>query len=125
MTKHVRRVTRQLAALGAFGSIVLTGLLAAPANAVPAATTERVSIGTNGQQGNFMAGRFAGPAIDADGSVVAFDSEASTLVPGDSNGDVDVFVRDRTTGTLERVSVRSNGAQANDVSTRPALDATG
>jgi archaellum component FlaF (FlaF/FlaG flagellin family) len=47
------------------------------------------------------------------------------LVPGDTNGDGDVFVRDRATNTTERVSVRTNGAQANDVSTRPALDATG
>jgi hypothetical protein len=57
--------------------------------AVPLATTERVSIGTSGEQGNDMAGRFAGPAINADGSVVAFDSAASTLVPGDTNGDAD------------------------------------
>ena len=125
MTKHVRNVTRQLAVLGAFGSIILTGLLVGPAHALPLGTTERVSVGTAGEQGNFMSGRFAGPAIDADGSVVAFDSEANTLVSGDSNGDVDVFVRDRTTGTLERVSVRSNGNQANGDSTRPALDATG
>jgi hypothetical protein len=72
-----------------------------------------------------MSGRFAGPAINADGSVVAFDSVANTLVPDDTNRVADVFVRDRTTNTTERVSVRSNGAQGNSVSTRPALDATG
>src|SRR5205823_3103209 len=68
---------------------------------------------------------FAGPAIDANGFVVAFDSIANTLVPGDTNGVADVFVRDRTTSTTGRVSVRSNGAQGNADSTRPALDATG
>lgn len=125
MTKHRRDITRRLVPAVAIGALVLSGSLVGPAVAVPAATTERVSIGTMGEQGNAMAGRFAGPAIDADGSVVAFDSEASTLVEGDSNGEVDVFVRDRSTNTLERVSIRSNGAQANDVSTRPALDATG
>jgi hypothetical protein len=117
-----------LARPSAFVSILLLGSLVGStgtALAVPLTTTERVSIGTAGEQGNDMAGRFAGPSINADGSVVAFDSAASTLVPGDTNGDADVFVRDRNTDTLERVSVRSNGAQANDVSTRPALDATG
>jgi Tol biopolymer transport system component len=125
MTKQGRTITRQLALVGAIGSIVLTGSLIGPAHAVPAATTERVSVGTAGEQGNDMAGRFAGPAIDADGSVVAFDSAASTLVADDRNGEVDVFVRDRATNTLERVSIRSNGAQGNDDSTRPALDAAG
>ena len=124
MTKH-GLITMRLVPAAAIGTLVLIGSLVGPAVAVPAATTERVSIGTAGEQGNDMAGRFAGPAIDADGSVVAFDSAASTLVPGDSNGVEDVFVRDRATDTLERVSVRSNGTQANGVSTRPALNATG
>ena len=39
-------------------------------------------------------------------------SEATNLVPGDTNGRVDVFVRDRQTGTTERVSVASAGSQA-------------
>jgi hypothetical protein len=72
-----------------------------------------------------MAGRFSGPSINADGSVVAFDSAGSTLVPDDTNGDVDVFVRDRNTDSLERVSVRTDGRQGNGTSTRPALDASG
>jgi Tol biopolymer transport system component len=125
MTKHHRRITRRLVPIFAIGAFVLTGSLAGTAVAVPTATTERVSIGTAGEQGNDMSGRFAGPAIDGDGSVVAFDSAATTLVADDTNGDADVFVRDRSTNTLERVSVRSNGAQANGDSTRPALDATG
>lgn len=93
----------------------------------PAASglTERVSIGTGGQQGNDISGRFAGPAINASGSVVAFDSIATTLVPGDANAAADVFVHDRTTNTTERVSVGVNGREANDFSSRPALDAAG
>ena len=39
------------------------------------------------------------PAISADGRFVAFNSDATNLVPGDTNGARDVFVRDRQTGT--------------------------
>ena len=53
-------------------------------------TTERVSLGPNGIQGNDFS---ANPALSADGRLVAFDSSASNLVPGDTNGKSDVFVR--------------------------------
>jgi hypothetical protein len=89
------------------------------------AVTELVSVATGGQQGNDISGRFAGPAISANGQVVAFDSAASTLVPGDTNGQADVFVHDRSTGSTERVSVSTAGVQGNDFSSRPALDGSG
>jgi len=44
------------------------------------------------------------PAISADGRLVAFESWASNLVAGDTNGKLDVFVRDRATGTTTLVS---------------------
>src|SRR6266511_3139918 len=125
MKRSRRRIINWAALVGIASSIVPGTSLVRPAGAVPSSITERVSIGTAGEQGNDISGRFAGPAIDADGSVVAFDSVATTLVPGDTNRDGDVFVRDRSTNTTERVSIRSNGSEANDVSTRPALDATG
>src|SRR5207245_5314063 len=62
---------------------------------------------------------------------VAFDSDASDLVAGDTNGVSDVFVHDRQTGTTERVSVASGGAQGNGSSGLigfafpPALSADG
>ena len=64
--------------------------------------TERVSVGQRGVQGD---GSSFYPAISADGRYVAFVSLAANLVPGDTNGSLDVFVRDRLTGTTERVSV--------------------
>jgi len=72
--------------------------------------TTRVSVSTGGVQGN-------GPshgemAISADGRVVAFTSEATNLVPGDTNGIEDIFVHDRQTGVTERVSVATGGGQA-------------
>jgi len=53
-------------------------------------------------------------AVSADGNRVAFTSEASNLVGGDSNGATDIFVKNVATGALTRVSTASNGTQANE-----------
>ncbi|MGQ9666706.1 MAG: TolB family protein [Anaerolineae bacterium] len=73
-------------------------------------TTERVSVASDGTEGN---GASSSPAVSADGRYVAFSSEASNLVAGDTNGQSDVFVHDRQTGQTWRVSVSSTGAEAN------------
>jgi hypothetical protein len=65
------------------------------------------------------------PALSADGSQIAFKSEAFNLVPNDTNGDPDVFVRDRTEGTTQRVSVDSFGNQANSLSGGPGISGDG
>jgi len=70
-------------------------------------------ISSGSQQGRSGNGPSGGPAISADGCLVAFYSDASNLVSGDTNQFRDVFVRDRCNGTTERVSVSSNGEQAN------------
>ena len=85
-------------------------------------TTQRVSLGPGGRQGN---GSSVGPAISADGRVIAFVSNAPNLVPGDTNGMLDVFVRDRQTGTTRRVSLGQGGVQSNGSSFTPALSADG
>ncbi len=87
-----------------------------------AGTTERVSLGANGAQANSSSW---GSAISADGRFVAFASYASNLVPGDTNGTEDVFVRDRATGTTERVSLGVNGTQGDGWSYRPGISADG
>jgi dipeptidyl aminopeptidase/acylaminoacyl peptidase len=51
------------------------------------------------------------PVISDDGRYVAFVSSETTLVPGDTNGSLDVFVCDRVTGTLVRASVSTTGSQ--------------
>jgi len=84
--------------------------------------TERVSVDSVGHEGN---GSSAALAISASGRFVAFISAASNLVPGDTNGESDVFVHDRQTGTTERVSVDSGGKQANGSSTGPAVSGDG
>ncbi len=85
--------------------------------------TERVSVDSSGAEANADS-RF--PALSADGRIVVFESAATNLVAGDTNGRSDLFVHDRTTGITERVSVDSSGAQGNDASSeRPALSADG
>src|SRR5262245_27577526 len=84
--------------------------------------TTRVSVATGGAQAN---GGSSSPAISADGRFVAFASEATNLVAGDTNGATDVFVRDLLTFTTERVSVATGGVQANGFSFRPAISAAG
>jgi Tol biopolymer transport system component len=86
------------------------------------ATTERVSVDSLGSQGN---GGSNVPSISADGRYVAFQSNATNLVSGDTNGSPDVFVRDRQTGTTERVSVDSGGVQGNGTSSLPSISADG
>ncbi len=87
-----------------------------------AGTTERVSVATGGAQGNHFS---VDASISADGRFVAFWSHAWNLVAGDTNGRSDVFVRDRQSGTTERVSVSSGGLQANDDSQHPSISADG
>ena len=85
-------------------------------------TTERVSVGSGGTEAN---GISAAHSISADGRNVAFASSATNLVAGDTNAAADVFVHDRQTGETERVSVASDGAEANTASTRPSISADG
>jgi Tol biopolymer transport system component len=85
--------------------------------------TRRVDVSSSGAQPNRYSGH---PSISADGRFVAFDSRITNLVAGDTNGDIDVFVRNLRTGTTRRVSVSSSGAQANKLnSTYPSISAHG
>lgn len=87
-----------------------------------AGTTERVSVDSAGGQATAMS---VAPAISGDGRVIAFVSAASNLVVGDTNGRLDVFVHDRTTGSTSRVSVDSGGAEASADSLAPWLSHDG
>jgi hypothetical protein len=85
--------------------------------------TERISIGNDGSEGN---GPITGTAaVSADGRFIAFGSDATNLVPGDTNGHDDIFVRDRLLGTTERVSVAGDGSQANGPSHDPQITPDG
>src|SRR5262245_10660255 len=106
-------------------SLLVVGLLVAgpdfiagPGFAAAAQVLSRVSVASNGSQAN---GPSFSPAVSMDGRFVAFHSDATNLVPGDTNGVRDVFVRDLATGATTRVSVASDGTPANGASEGGAL----
>ncbi|MBF0123936.1 MAG: peptidylprolyl isomerase [Magnetococcales bacterium] len=84
--------------------------------------TSRVSVANGGGQSNGHSWQLS---ISSDGHFVAFDSDASNLVSGDSNGNRDVFVYDTTLRQTSRISVASDGGQSNDVSYFPSISADG
>ncbi len=85
--------------------------------------TERVSVASDGSQGNHSA--FFQTTISGDGRYVTFTSVATNLVADDTNGVGDVFVHDRDTGITERVSVASDAAQSNGSSGGPDISDDG
>jgi Tol biopolymer transport system component len=86
-------------------------------------TTERVSVGSGGVEAN--GGSEYLSSISADGRFVAFSCYATNLVPGDTNGVRDVFIHDRLSGTTERVSVATGGAQGSLGSRDSSVSADG
>jgi hypothetical protein len=85
--------------------------------------TELASRGLGGAPAN---GPSVLPVVDGDArhapSCVAFVSSASNLVPGDTNGKSDVFVRSLSSGAIQRVSVDSHGGQLNGASYDASVD---
>lgn len=85
-------------------------------------TTTRVSTSSSGEEASNDSDL---PSISADGRTIAFSSSAKNLVPNDTNGFPDIFVKDLATGTTKLVSVSSAGVQADNGSTAPALSGDG
>ncbi len=86
------------------------------------ATTTRVSIASDGTQGD---GRSTNPALSADGRVLVFSSLATNLAPGDTNAAEDIFMHDRRTGITVRLSLAPDGTQADGNSITPAISGDG
>lgn len=83
-------------------------------------TTVRMSAGRRGEANALSLASL----VSADGSAIVFSSEASNLVPGDRNGTLDVFVADRKTRRVRRVSVGAHGESA-ERSEASSVDARG
>jgi hypothetical protein len=109
---------------GHIGPLVsLSGALASfPACVLYPCGTSRVSVDGSGAQGD---GDSYFASISASGRFVVLASDATNLVAGDTNGQADIFLRDRAQGTTARVSIDTAGAQANDSSTHPTISASG
>jgi Tol biopolymer transport system component len=84
--------------------------------------TELASVSSTGAQGNYDS---RSAACSADGRFVAFNSQSVNLAPGDVLLWTDVFVRDRLSGTTERVSVSSAGVPGDSHSAWAAISADG
>jgi hypothetical protein len=87
-----------------------------------AGTTERVSLGPQGRQANAQS---SSGSLSDDGRFVVFGSVATNLVAGDTNGKVDIFLRDREAKRTTRVSVGAGGAQGKDHSDGGRISADG
>jgi Tol biopolymer transport system component len=98
------------------------GVTFATANAASAQQVTLVSSASDGTAGNSGA---AEPSVSADGRFVAFSSSATNLVPGDTNGMTDAFVKDRLSGATTRVSVTSTGTQNTEHSGMVRISADG
>ena len=85
--------------------------------------TIRVNVSSSGAEANGTP--VSAPAVSQSGRFVAFDSNATTLIAGDSNNASDVFVRDTQTNTTTRVSVATGGAESNGPSFGPSLSDDG
>jgi Tol biopolymer transport system component len=101
---------------------VALGIVLGSGSVALAQATTRVSVGSSGVQAD---GVSIEPSISADGRFVAFVSRATNLVAGDTNGFDDVFVIDRATGLIERVSVDSFLVEGNGHSSEPSISADG
>lgn len=86
-------------------------------------TTTLVSRSTNSFGGGN--GNSINPVISSNGQFIAFESLASNLVPGDTNGLYDVFVRDMLASTTTLASVATNGTPGNGASRFPVITADG
>lgn len=89
---------------------------------INAETSGRASLRSDESEAN---GASRTPALSDDGAFVAFASDASDLVSGDTNGLRDIFLRNRSAGTTTRISVGPGGAQATGASDAPAISGTG
>ena len=112
---HIRSIT----AAAIWPAATLVSWLCTPGFAQ---TTARASVDSAALQGNLVS-RY--PSISADGRFVAFDSSATNLATGDTNGNWDVFVRDLPNGMTTRVSVDASGGQVSGDSRAPTLSADG
>lgn len=106
--RYLKRVAAGLAVWGVCATALpLTSAAATSEGRRP--HTGLVSTAADGTGGDSDSGS---PQVSANGRYIAFESWSANLVPGDTNGVNDIFVKDRRTGAVERVDVASDGTQA-------------
>jgi len=85
-------------------------------------TITRVSVDAAGVEADSGAST---PSISGDGQFVAYMSGSTNLVPNDTNDEIDIFLHNRSSGSVQRVSVATNGDEANWSSYSPSVTNNG
>ena len=101
---------------------MVEGQVVAAAGQAPLGGMERASLNFDGGEGNNDSYQ---PVTTADGRYVVFQSAADNLVLGDTNGVQDIFLYDRRTQVIRRLTMGLDGAQTDGDSRRPAVSAAG
>ncbi|WP_419997161.1 TolB family protein [Streptomyces boninensis] len=114
--------TMRGASVGMLAAALAVTLSVTEASAAPLPQTERITLSSTGAQ---LHQSTSVDELSAGGRYAVFSSEDAQVVPGDTNGTSDVFVRDLRRGTVERVSVASDGAQVNGESRYAQISADG
>jgi len=102
--------------------IPLLALMLWPGGPGHAMVLQRVSVSATGEEANGPSER---PSLSRDGNLVVFTSKADNLVPGDTNGLGDVFIYDRSAGTITCASRALDGGPANNASRNAVISADG
>jgi hypothetical protein len=134
--QEANEVTHDITALSSDGRFVAFSSLAS--NLVPGDTNDAWDVFVKDTQTGAIArasttssgaeasgSEYYPTGISADGRYVAFATDASDLIPNDTNGDWDVFVKDMQTGSIVLASADAAGVQAAGHSNIPTLSADG
>ena len=88
--------------------------------------TSRISVSTGGAEGDLGSSCYYQNSISADGQYIIFESDATNLVTGDTNGFKDIFVHDQSPpGETRRISTSTFGVEGNNQSWWPSISADG
>ena len=85
--------------------------------------TERINVTSSGEAGNGVVGAGLSASVSPNGRYITFSDSATNLVTGDSNGKIDVFLKDMQSGSLLMLSRAFDGTQTDADSTNPILAA--
>ncbi|MBC8317042.1 MAG: tandem-95 repeat protein, partial [Desulfobulbaceae bacterium] len=87
--------------------------------------TSRISVSSAGAEGDFGSSCYHQNSISEDGQYIIFESDATNLVAGDTNGAKDIFVHDQSTEETRRISTSTFGAEGDNQSWWPSISADG
>lgn len=81
----------------------------------------RVSVGADGSQGNGVLFTWFQYTFTPDGQSIVFTSALNNLIPGEDDGGYDVYIKNLTTGAIERISVDANGERLGLIASQAAF----